>query len=108
MTEMIEVSGFLPDTAKNMKHRTAREMEQVVRGLAESSGGKVQSFEISKPGTALLFVIGDQAVQLIMKEFKALQHVTVSLVPALEVHLAKNKKVQEKANRMRDARKKSA
>ena len=106
--EMIEISGFLPDTAKNTKHRSARDMEQVVRGMAESNGGKVQSFEVTKPGTALLFVIGDQAMQFIMKEFKQLQNVTVSLVPALGVHLARNKKVQEKADRLRNARKKVA
>jgi hypothetical protein len=106
--EMIEISGFLPDTAKNVKHRSARDMEQVVRGMAESNGGKVQSFEVTKPGTALLFVFGDQSMQFIMKEFKLLQNVTVSLVPALGVHLAKNKKVQEKADHMRAVRKKTA
>ena len=106
--EMIEISGFLPDTAKNMKHRSARDMEQVVRGMAESNGGKVQSFELTKPGTALLFVIGDQAIQFIMKEFKTLPNVTVSLIPALGVHLARNQKVQEKADRLRSARKKAA
>ena len=106
--EMIEIAGFLPDTAKNLKHRSARDMEQVVRGMAESNGGKVQSFEVSKPGTALIFVIGDPALQFIMKEFKSLPDVTVSLVPALGVHLARNQKVQEKADRMRSARKKSA
>lgn len=106
--EMLEIAGFLPDTAKNMKHRSARDMEQVVRGMAESNGGKVQSFEVTKPGTALLFVIGDAAIQFIVKEFKMLHDVTVSLVPALGVHLARNQKVQKKADRMRSARKKVA
>ena len=106
--EMIEIAGFLPDTAKNMKHRSACDMEQVVRGMAEANGGKVQSFEVTKPGTALLFVIGDQAMQFIMKEFKTLRNVTVSLIPALGVHQARNQKVQEKADRLRNARKKAA
>jgi len=58
---------------------------------------------VSEPGTALLFVIGDLARQAVMREFKRLEKVVVTEVPALSVQQERNKKEQERANRMREA-----
>jgi hypothetical protein len=99
--EMIEIAGYLPTGATTVKHSTAKQMEIVVRGMAEENGGKVVSFEITKPGTALLMVMGEAAQQLIVKEFKRLQDAVVTQISALDVHRERNKRSQERADRMR-------
>ncbi len=104
--EMISVAGYLPDSVKKSKHKTAINMEKMVRVMAESNEGTLSSFEVSKPGTALLLVIGDVARQAIIREFKRLENVVVAEVPALTVQMEKNQKEQERANKMREAFKK--
>ncbi len=99
--EMIEIAGYLPTSATTVRHSTAKQMDIVVRGMAEESSGKVLSFEVTKPGTALLMVVGEAAQQLIVKEFRRLQDVVVTQIPALDVHRERNKRSQERADRMR-------
>jgi len=101
--ELIEIAGYLPDTVKKATHKTAAKMEQFVQVLAEENAGKLSSFEISNPGTALLFVVGDQAKQAIIREFKKLQNVVVQELSALAVQRERNKKEQERANNQRAA-----
>lgn len=101
--EVIEIAGYLSDSVRKAKHKSAANMERDVRVIAEANDGKLASFEISKPGTALMFVIGDQAKQAVIREFKRLTDVIVSELPALTVQQEKNKKEQDRANRMRAA-----
>ena len=100
--EMIEIVGYLPTSAKNAKHSTARQMESVVRGMAEENGGKLVSFEVPKEGTALLMVMGEAAQQFIVREFKRLADAVVQQIPALDVYRERNKRAQGKADRMRE------
>jgi hypothetical protein len=98
---MIEIAGYLPTSAKTVKHSTARQMETVVRAMAEENGGKLVSFEVPKPGTALLMVMGEPAQQLIVKEFKRLADAVVREISALDVHRERNKRAQGKVDNMR-------
>ena len=101
--EMIRIDGYLPDSVRKASHKDAQSMERMVRILAETNEGKLQSFEVPKPGSALLFIIGDLARQAIMREFKRLENVVVSEVSALSVEQEKNIKAQKRADKLREA-----
>ena len=100
--EMIEIAGYLPTSAKTIKHSTARQMESVVRAMAEENGGKLVSFEVPNPGTALLMVMGESAQQFIVREFKRLADAVVRQISALDVHRERNKRAQGKVDHMRE------
>jgi hypothetical protein len=100
--EMIEIAGYLPTSAKTVKHSTARQLETVVRAMAEDNGGKLVSFEVPKPGTALLMVMGEAAHQFIIREFKRITDAAVRQIPALDVYRERNKRAQKKSDHMRE------
>ena len=100
--EMIEIAGYLPTSVTTVKHARARQMETVVCAMAEENGGKVVSFEVPKPGTALLMVMGESAQQLIVREFKRLEDAVVRQISALDVHRERNKRAQGKVDHMRE------
>jgi hypothetical protein len=104
--EMIQIEKYLPDTARKKTHKSAVAMELFVRTLVEANEGKLISFEITGPGTAQLFVSGDEARQEVIREFKKLDGVVVSEVSALGRQFSENKKMQKKADRMREVNKK--
>jgi hypothetical protein len=89
--DMIEIKGYLPTSARTAKHSNARQMESVVREMAEENGGKLVSFEVPDEGTALLMVIGEAAQQFIIKEFKRIEGALVRQIPALDVYRERNK-----------------
>ena len=99
--ELIKIEKYLPDSARKPNHKCAVSMEKMVRVLAESNDGKLERFEVPTPGTALLFVVGDMARQAVMREFKRLESVVVSEIPAFVVEQARNKKAQERADKTR-------
>jgi hypothetical protein len=101
--EMIKIEKYLPDSVRKATHKDAQSMEQMVRILAETNEGRLQSFDVPNPGTALLFVIGDLARQAILREFRRLENVVVSEVSALTVQQEKNQRAQERTNKMRAA-----
>ena len=97
--EMIQIEGYLPTSAKTAKHSTAKQMEIVVRGMAEENGGKLVSLEVPEPGTALLMVAGEAAQQFIIREFKRIEGAIVRQIPALDVYRERNKKSQKRSDR---------
>lgn len=98
---MIDISKFMPDSAKSLKHASAVSLRLLVENIAEANGGKLISFEIPKPGTARVMVSGDAAHQAIIREFKKHSGVQVSEVDAIDVEADKNRKRQLKADKAR-------
>jgi hypothetical protein len=99
--ELIKVEKYLPASARSASHKSAVEMESYVKAIAESNEGKLVSFKISEPGTALIFVSGDTARQQVLREFKKLDGVVVSETSGLLLQQEKNKKLQEKSDQAR-------
>ncbi len=96
--DKIAIAGHLPTSVRSATHKSAVDMMQIVKAIAEANEGKLESFEISKPGTALLFVVGDAARQAIIREFKKLEGVVVEEVSALELQRVQNKKLQQRSD----------
>jgi hypothetical protein len=102
---VITISGYLPDTAKNHKDKSAIELSQLVNDMAAAQGGEVANFDVAK-GKALFFVVGDAARQGIINAFQSLSGVVVEETPAINYLMAKNQERQKKADRLRNARRK--
>ncbi len=100
---MLEITGFLSDTAKNEKDKSAVSMKQKIEGLVDSEGGKLLQFEVEK-GVAFVVIHGDAAQTSVTREFNV-AGVTVKPMSAIARDQEKNKRRQEKAYTMRKSAK---
>ena len=101
--DVIVMKKYLPDTALNAKHSSAAALKRLLDGVAAEKGGEIALFEVSR-GEAMFQVKNDTAFQAVLEEVKLLKEVEVSTLSALEAQLHKNKRMQEKAVKMRETR----
>ncbi|MEO8168860.1 MAG: hypothetical protein ABI623_11480 [bacterium] len=93
--DMLEIKGFLPDTAKNAEDRSAIDLRGAIEAMIDGKG-KLQTFEVSS-GVAFVTIQGESAKAAVMAELQRETGVTVTQSSALARQLEKNKKRQEKS-----------
>ncbi len=103
--DMLQIKGFLPDTAKNAEHPRAMQLKQLVETAAAENDSQLISFEV-EDGIATFQVKGDNPTQVIIEQFKKLDGVDVKTLSAFEAQLQRNKAAQAKVDKMRENKKK--
>ena len=106
--KVIKLKRYLPDTARGPNHKSSQKLERFVKDLAESNEGKLDSFEVAENGTALLFVLGDKAIDFIVKEFERMPDVEIETLSPAQVYREQNIAIQQRAEKMRASKKKAA
>lgn len=95
-TIMIEVKGFLTNTAVNKDHHRSKELEVTVNEMAGAFGGSIDEFNVVK-GNSTFRVKGEGVGDKIVAEFKKIDGVDARTLSPLAVYRQRNLDDQKRA-----------
>ena len=102
--QILKIGKYLPDTVTTSDHSLAVEMKSLLDEMAKANDSEVKTFEILDKGTTIVGFSKEAAIDPIASQFKALDHVEVSTLSALQVQFERNRAHQETIDKKRQAK----
>ena len=101
LMKLIELLGYLPDTATTNEHATAVRLKELLDSLAKGENTTVSLFDVSEKGTAVFGLADDRALEKVAAQFRDEKDVEVSETTMISFQRKMNRAAQEKVNKMR-------